>query len=79
MRPMSSTPATPLAGVSLTDLADQADASLNGRPLDGPAATTMALNLRDRISELEKNLDQERRALQECEARCRELEQRLAL
>lgn len=63
----------------LPDLADQADAGLSGRPLEGPAASTMALNLRDRISELEQSLYEERRALQECEARCRELEERRTL
>lgn len=44
------------------------------RPAEGPAATTMAINLRDRISDLEQSLFEERRALQNCEARCRELE-----
>ncbi len=41
-----------------------------------PAATTMAINLRDRISDLEQSLFEERRALEECEARYRELEAR---
>jgi hypothetical protein len=36
----------------------------------------MAINLRDRISDLEESLFEERRALQECEARYRELEAR---
>ncbi|MEO8440188.1 MAG: hypothetical protein ABI540_08205 [Spartobacteria bacterium] len=49
--------------------------SAEGMP-DGPAATTMAVNLRDRISDLEQSLFEERRALQECEARYRELEVR---
>ncbi len=44
-----------------------------------PTASTMAIDLRDRISDLEQNLFEERRALQECEARCRELEARLSL
>ena len=39
-----------------------------------PAPTTMAINLRDRISDLEQSLFEERRALQESEARYRELE-----
>ena len=43
---------------------------------EAPAATTMGTNLRDRISDLEQNLFEERRALQDCEARCRELEAR---
>ena len=45
-------------------------------PVDAPAATTMALNLRDRISDLEQSLFEERRALEECAARYRELEAR---
>ena len=57
---------------------------LPARPNDGPiansekapTATTMAINLRDRISELEQSLFDERRALQDCETRCRELEAR---
>jgi hypothetical protein len=57
---------------------------LPARPNDGaiasseeaPSATSMASNLRDRISELEQSLFQKRRALQDCEARCRELEAR---
>lgn len=43
---------------------------------EAPAATTMAINLRDRISDLEQSLFDERRALEECEARYRELEAR---
>jgi hypothetical protein len=43
---------------------------------EAPIATSMAINLRDRISELEQSLVEERRALQDCEARCRELEAR---
>ena len=42
-----------------------------------PAATTMAIDLRDRICDLEESLFEERRALQDCEERCRELEARL--
>ena len=41
-----------------------------------PAASTMAINLRDRISDLEQSLSEERRALRECEERFRELETR---
>jgi len=43
---------------------------------EAPAATTMAINLRDRIGDLEQSLFEERRALQECEERYRELEAR---
>jgi hypothetical protein len=53
----------------------------NGDAIDdfaaAPAATTMTINLRDRISNLELSLSEERHALQQCEARCRELEARL--
>jgi hypothetical protein len=52
---------------------DQALAKESG---EAPAATTMAINLRDRISDLEQSLFEERRALQECEARYRDLEAR---
>ncbi len=45
---------------------------------EAPAATTMAINLRERISDLEQSLAEERRALQDCEARCREWEARCA-
>ncbi|CAN5564294.1 hypothetical protein BH20VER3_BH20VER3_08070 [soil metagenome] len=62
----------------LPDLADQAEAGLSGRAGDAPAASTMAINLHDRISELEQSLSEERRALRECEARCRDLEARLS-
>ena len=49
----------------------------DGREVEGaPAATTMAINLRDRISDLEQSLCEERRALEACEARYRELEAR---
>lgn len=53
----------------LTDSADELQE-------EAPPATTMAINLRDRISDLEQNLFEERRALEECEARCQELEER---
>lgn len=36
----------------------------------------MAINLRERISDLEQSLFEERRAFEECEARYRELEAR---
>ena len=41
---------------------------------DAPPATPMAINLRDRIHDLEQSLFEERRALDESEARYRELE-----
>jgi hypothetical protein len=41
-----------------------------------PATSTMAINLRDRISDLEQSLAEERRALREREARYGELEAR---
>lgn len=41
---------------------------------EAPAATTMAVNLRERISDLEQSLFEERRALEESEVRYRELE-----
>jgi hypothetical protein len=63
----------------LTDLL-QLPASPNdeekARLEEAPAASTMALNLRDRISDLEHALFEERRARQEGEARYRELEAR---
>lgn len=43
---------------------------------EAPATTTMAVNLRDRISDLEHSLFEERRAREVCEARYRELEAR---
>ncbi len=49
---------------------------LNGADEEAPATTTMAINLRNRISDLEQSLFEERRALQDCEERCRELEAR---
>jgi hypothetical protein len=58
----------------LIQLPGQADYLLAGEAEEGPPATTMAMNLRDRISDLEQSLFEERRALQECEARYRELE-----
>ena len=47
-----------------------------GAAEEAPATTTMAIELRNRISDLEQSLCEERRALQECEERCRELEAR---
>ena len=47
-----------------------------GAAADAPAASTMAINLRDRISDLEQSLSEERRALREFEERYRELEAR---
>jgi hypothetical protein len=43
---------------------------------DAPPASPMAIDLRDRISDLEQSLAEERLALDECEARYRELEAR---
>lgn len=43
---------------------------------DAPPATPMAINLRERIADLEQSLAEERRALEEAEARYRELEAR---
>lgn len=40
---------------------------------DAPPTSPMAINLRDRINDLEQSLFEERRALEECEARYREL------
>ena len=50
---------------------------VDGEFEEGPATTTMAINLRNRISDLEQSLFEERRALQDCEERYRELEARL--
>ena len=61
----------------LTDvlqLPSRPDQTSAREPVEAPAATTMAINLRDRISDLEQSLFEERRALQESEARYRELE-----
>ncbi len=52
------------------------DGATESEPEEAPAATTMAINLRDRIGDLEQSLFEERRALQECEARYRELQAR---
>ena len=56
---------------------------LTDHPPDGidrssgaPPASPMAINLRDRIKDLEQSLSEERRALEEAEARYRELEAR---
>ncbi len=49
---------------------------LDGADAEAPATTTMAINLRNRISDLEQSLFEERRALEDCEARYRELEAR---
>ncbi|HEY5036605.1 MAG TPA: hypothetical protein VII74_05690 [Chthoniobacterales bacterium] len=43
---------------------------------DAPPASPMSINLRDRISDLEQSLAEERRALAECEDRYRDLEMR---
>ena len=42
----------------------------------GPAASGMAINVQDRIRDLEQSLREERRALHESEERCRDLEQK---
>ncbi len=59
----------------LPDLSHDPDELESGLE-EAPPATTMAINLRDRIADLEQSLIEERRALQDCEARCRELETR---
>ncbi len=41
---------------------------------DAPLASPMAINLRDRIDDLEQSLFEERQALEECEARYRDLQ-----
>ncbi len=60
----------------LLDLPERATTAWPGGASVAPAATTMAVNLRERISDLEQSLAEERRALEECEARYRELEMR---
>lgn len=60
----------------LPQFASQPNGGTIGGSEEAPAATMMAINLRDRISDLEQNLFEEQRALQDCEARCRELEAR---
>jgi hypothetical protein len=57
-------------------LPSRPDQSFAKEPEEAPAAATMSINLRDRISDLEQSLFEERRALQECESRYRELEAR---
>jgi hypothetical protein len=61
----------------LLQLPSQPDGGAIGGSEEAPSATTMTISLRDRISDLEQNLSEERRALRDCEARCRELEVRL--
>lgn len=60
----------------LLQLPSQPNGGAIGGSEEAPAATTMGTNLRDRISDLEQNLFEERRALQDCEARYCELEAR---
>ena len=57
---------------------DQGDPSSDQGELAGnaPLPTSMAINLRDRVSDLEQSLFEERRALQECEARYQQLKGR---
>jgi hypothetical protein len=64
---------------ALIQLPSRPDSELASEPEEAPPATTMAINLRDRISDLEQSLFEERRALQECEARYRELEAQFSL
>ena len=45
---------------------------------NAPLATPMAINLQDRIQDLEQSLFEERQALANCEARCRGLQARHA-
>ena len=59
----------------LPGLADQHAEGID-RSSDAPPASPMAINLRDRIKDLEQSLFEERRALEESEARYRELEAR---
>ncbi|MDQ3197783.1 MAG: hypothetical protein M3Q46_01120 [Verrucomicrobiota bacterium] len=60
----------------LLDLPEREDEDSADGIGGAPAATTMAINLRERISGLEQSLAEERRALEECEARYFELEAR---
>jgi hypothetical protein len=53
---------------------DEADAIENSDSSAGPAATRMAIDVQDRIRELEQSLREERRALYEAEERYRVLE-----
>jgi hypothetical protein len=46
--------------------------------ISGPGAASMAINLHERIADLEQSLAEERRALRECEARYREIEARFS-
>jgi hypothetical protein len=50
------------------------DAAADTEPFTGPAATGMAIDVQDRIRDLEQSLREERRALQEAEERYRALE-----
>jgi hypothetical protein len=50
------------------------DAAVDDEPSTGPAATGMAIDIQDRIRDLEQSLREERRALQEAEERYRALE-----
>ncbi|HEY2139179.1 MAG TPA: hypothetical protein VGH00_03805 [Chthoniobacterales bacterium] len=52
------------------------DSTENSASLAGPAATGMAIDVQDRIRELEQSLREERRALHEAEERYRLLEQK---
>jgi hypothetical protein len=50
------------------------EAAVDEEPSAGPAATGMAIDVQDRIRDLEQSLREERRALQEAEERYRALE-----
>jgi hypothetical protein len=52
------------------------DAVSDDEPAAGPAATGMAIDLQDRIRDLEQSLREERRAFQEAEERYRVLERK---
>jgi hypothetical protein len=51
---------------------EETDVDLEG----APPAISMSIDVRDRINDLEQTLEEERRALAECEARYRALEAR---
>ena len=53
---------------------NEEDAAADEEPATGPAATGMAIDVQDRIRDLEQSLREERRALQEAEERYRALE-----
>ena len=58
------------------DRAEEASARDRTAADEAPPATTMAINLHDRIRDLEQSLAEDRRALRKCEERYLELEAR---